>query len=266
MNRNRDGEAQAVTESAASPPGSAVSGPTLGAGAVALGLALSPEQEALFARFQAELLDWNQRMNLTAITEPEEICVRHFLDSLSAAAAFPKALQEGQVGARLIDVGAGAGLPGIPLAIAFPRLTVVLLEATQKKCRFLDHVLQTLPLPNATVLCGRAEEIGQRVGDRAAFDLAIARGVAPLATLVELCLPLLRIGGRLIAPKKLGIEHEVAVAQTAIRTLGGRLAMPVRVQVPGLDEARQLIIVEKVRPTPAAYPRRPGLPAKLPLT
>jgi 16S rRNA (guanine527-N7)-methyltransferase len=218
----------------------------LASGARELGVSLTAEQIGGFARYTQELLDWNRRMNLTAITEPRDVEIRHFLDSLTAVTALAPDVRDGGKVVTLLDVGAGAGLPGIPLAIVRPNLRVMLLEATQKKCRFLDHVRQTLALPNLTVVCGRAEELAHRPDLRAGFDVVVARAVAPLATLVELCLPFVTIGGQLVAFKKVHIEAEVAAASRAIRQLGGRLARPVKA-------------------TPPAYPRRPGLPAKAPL-
>ena len=236
----------------------------LAAGAAELGIGLTPEQVEQFRVFQAELIDWNQRMNLTSIVEPREIEIRHFLDSLTVLAGLYDSPALGQA-ARLIDVGSGAGLPGIPLAIVVPTLRVTLLEATQKKCRFLDHIVDTLDLPNAEVRCGRAEELAHLPDLRAAFNVAVVRAVGGLAALVEMCLPFLRVGGRMIAQKKLGVENEVVAATRAVATLGGRLAPPIVVRVPFLDERRQLIVVEKVRPSPSAYPRRPGRPATSPL-
>lgn len=237
----------------------------LRAGARELGLDLTDAQIAQFDRYQAELIDWNQRMNLTAITEPAAIQSRHFLDSLSVLQALPETGRAGAAPVKLIDVGAGAGFPGIPLAIVCPSLRVTLLEATQKKCRFLDHVVNTLGLSNVTSICGRSEEIARRPDQRESYDLAVARALAPLPVLAEFCLPFLRIGGRLIAPKKRGIEVEVSAASRAIKLLGGQLEPPFLVRIPILDEERQLIVIEKARPTPSTYPRRPGTPAKTPL-
>ncbi|MGH2457407.1 MAG: 16S rRNA (guanine(527)-N(7))-methyltransferase RsmG [Chloroflexota bacterium] len=220
---------------------------------------------AEFGEFQRALLDWNQRANLTSITEPADVQVKHFLDSLTVLTGLPEAVRLGMGPAALLDVGAGAGFPGLPLAIVRPLLDVTLLEATQKKCRFLEHIVAVLGLPNVDVLGGRAEELAREPARREAYDVVVARAVASLAALAELCLPFVKIGGRMIAPKKVGIESEVAAAGRAIGLLGGRLAVPIIVRVPFLDEARQLIVVEKVRPTPTRYPRRPGLPAKLPL-
>lgn len=234
-------------------------------GARALDITLSSQQVTLFLRYQDAILDWNQRMNLTSIVEPAEVQVKHFLDSFTVLAALPEAVRDGKKAARLLDVGAGAGLPGIPLAMIRPKLDVVLLEATQKKCRFLDHAVELLGLENARVVCGRVEEVAHQTDQRGSYDFVVARAVGTLAVLVELGLPLLRVGGRLIALKKLGIESELAAATRAIAVVGGRLVPAVAVTVPILDEPRQLVVVEKVRATPRAYPRRPGLPSRSPL-
>lgn len=238
---------------------------TLASGAAEMGILLSPEQLGQFGAFQRTLIDWNQRMNLTSITEPTEIQVKHFLDSLTILVALAEPVRRGELVARLLDVGAGAGLPGIPLAIALPLLQVTLLEATQKKCRFLDHLTAVLGLPNVVVMCGRAEDLAHRHDLRGAYDVVVARAVAPLAALAELCLPFARIGGRVIAPKKLGIEPELVAASRAITILGGKLEPPIVVRLPIANEERQLVVVKKVRATPAQYPRRPGVPAKSPL-
>lgn len=234
-------------------------------GAKRLGITLTDVHVDRFARFQEILLDWNQRINLTAITDPTDVQVRHFLDSLTVLRALPEPVRTGQQTARLIDVGTGAGLPGIPLAIVQENLSVVLLEATQKKCRFLEHVIADLKLSNARVVCGRAEEIAHLPEHRASYDFVVARAVASLATLAELCLPLARTGGEVVALKKLGVEDELRSSTKAISTLGGKLLAPVIVTVPVIEEDRQLVRIAKVRPSPAQYPRRPGVPAKSPL-
>jgi 16S rRNA (guanine527-N7)-methyltransferase len=234
-------------------------------GAAELGLRLETAQLERFLRYEAILLDWNQRLNLTAITAPTEVEVKHFLDSLTPIVALRSAAPEDAAAGRLLDVGAGAGFPGIPLAIAFPTLRVSLLEATGKKCRFLEHVVGELGLANVDVHCGRAEELGHDVRLRARFDFVIARAVAALPALAELTLPFARVSGRVIALKTLDVEDEVRQAAHALKVLGGRPATSLVVQVPGLREPRRLIIVEKVRATPSAYPRRPGIPAKTPL-
>jgi 16S rRNA (guanine527-N7)-methyltransferase len=234
-------------------------------GAAKLDIRLSPNQCSQFAAFMGLLIDWNERINLTSITEPREIQIRHFLDSLTVVDALAPGVRAGEQPATLLDVGAGAGFPGIPLAIVLPRVAVALLEATQKKCRFLEYVVHDLGLPNVDVHCGRAEELGHRDDLREAFDVVVARAVAPLATLAELCLPFARVGGRFIAQKTRGIDAEIRAAQRAIPLLGGQMVRPIDIVLPIADEPRLLVVIEKVRPTPAPYPRRPGVPAKSPL-
>ncbi|HLZ08631.1 MAG TPA: 16S rRNA (guanine(527)-N(7))-methyltransferase RsmG [Chloroflexota bacterium] len=226
---------------------------------------LTEAQLAQFDRFRVELLDWNTRINLTSIIDPVAIQSRHFLDSLTALAALTGGGRHSEVRGRIVDVGSGPGIPGIPLAIVLPLARVTLVEATQKKCRFLDHAVGTLGLMNVEVICGRSEEVAARSDRRELFDVAIARALAPLPTLVELCLPFVRVGGKLIAMKKLGIEDEVQRAQIVVAVLGGRLLPPIQVRVPILDELRQLVVVEKIKQTPRGFPRRAGLAGKAPI-
>jgi 16S rRNA (guanine527-N7)-methyltransferase len=234
-------------------------------GAATLGFELTPEQLERFGRYAAELLDWNTRMNLTAIEERSEVERRHFLDSLTVAAALPRKVVTHRAEVSLLDVGAGAGFPGVPLAIVLSDLRVSLLEATQKKCRFLEHARLVLDLPNVSVTCGRAEELAHTPAHRERYDVVTARAVAPLTTLAELCLPFVRIGGRFVAMKKTGIDPEIDAASYAIRTLGGRVKELIPVHVPEIGEQRLLVVVEKLTRTPRGYPRRAGVPAKSPL-
>ncbi|HEY83399.1 MAG TPA: 16S rRNA (guanine(527)-N(7))-methyltransferase RsmG [Dehalococcoidia bacterium] len=234
----------------------------LAAGAGKLGLSLTGQQLAQFEIYYQELVAYNQRMNLTAITEYEEVQLKHFLDSLSVVLALEPPLGEGF---SLIDVGSGAGLPGIPLKIALPELKLVLLEATAKKAAFLRHVKDKLGLDEVEVVCGRAEDIAHEAGYREQFTLVVSRAVARLATLVELALPFCAPGGRFIAQKKGDITREVADAARAIELVGGELREIKGVDLEELADARWLVIIDKVAPTPQQYPRRPGIPAKRPL-
>lgn len=220
-------------------------------------------QVAQFARYAELLAEWNERVNLTAIADPEGIVVKHFLDSLSVLAALDPISRDEL---RLIDVGTGAGFPGMALAIMRPRWQVTLLEATRKKVDFLALVAQELGLTNVATLWGRAEEMGQAREQREKYDAAVARAVAELPVLAEYCLPFVQVGGRWVAQKGARVEEEVQGARNALGQLGGRLLGVEEVTVPGLEEeARALVIVEKVRPTPATFPRRPGTPSKRPL-
>jgi 16S rRNA (guanine527-N7)-methyltransferase len=225
-----------------------------------LGEELSPQQAAAFERYAAELVEWNQRFNLTTITDPAAIQARHFLDSLSCWLALRKAPP-----ARLIDVGAGAGFPGLALKILRPELRLTLLESTAKKASFLEHVVQVLGLTDVTVLAERAEEAGQAPTHREQYDWAVARAVAPLPVLAEYLLPFVRVGGGMLAQKAKGAQEEVDAATNAFAKLGGEFEELMPVQVPELDEERWLVVVRKVAATPLAYPRRAGMPSKRPL-
>ncbi|MEP7285434.1 MAG: 16S rRNA (guanine(527)-N(7))-methyltransferase RsmG [Chloroflexota bacterium] len=225
-----------------------------------LGLELTAEQQQTFERYAHEIVTWNERVNLTAITEPLAIEMRHFLDSLSI-------LKVTQMPAnlRVIDVGAGAGLPGVPLKIVCPQIALTLLEATGKKTTFLEHVISQLGLTNTKVVNARAEEAGQNPTHREQYDLVLARSVAHLPILAEYLLPLCRVGGRCIAMKGESAAAEVGLAENAIRVLGGRFTQLTAVELPHVAETHYLIVIEKVAATPYHYPRKPGLPSKKPL-
>lgn len=222
---------------------------------------LSPAQRAQFERYLDLLLTWNRRVNLTAITEPRDIYIKHFLDALVLVPLIEMRLTP----QRLIDVGSGAGFPGAPLAIARPTWQVVLLEATRKKVRFLEVLVAELGLRNVSVCWGRAEEVAHDPAHREQYDVAVARALAPLPTLLELSLPFVRPGGYLLAPKGPNPHAEVAAAGRALDVLGGTIQEIVPVQVPLLEEPRTVIVVHKQHQTPAVYPRPPGRPAKRPL-
>ena len=241
---------------------------TLADGARALGIRLSDDQLDAFQTYYEMLVAWNARVNLTRIAEYEAVQTKHFLDSLSCLAAIRRypALSAGlEAGLRAIDVGSGAGFPGLPLKIACPALRLTLLEATGKKTAFLQAVVERLGLSEVTVVTARAEEAGQDAAHREGYDLVLARALADMAVLAELSLPLARVGGWVVAQKGGDPAAEVAAAQKAIKLLGGRLAEVLPVAVPGLEAARHLVVLEKVGATPPGYPRRPGLPAKRPL-
>jgi 16S rRNA (guanine527-N7)-methyltransferase len=231
------------------------------AGAREWGLELTAEQVQAFELYYRELVAWNERVNLTAITGYEEVQVKHFLDSLSCS----QALAGLPAGERCIDIGTGAGFPGLPLKIAFPRMRLTVLESTGKKAVFLEHIVAELGLSGVDVFRGRAEEAGREPGFRESFDAALARAVATLPVLVEYALPLVKVGGVFVAQKGSEVQEEVEAARGAMTLLGGELAEVRAVDVPGLDAARHLVVVAKVAPTPDKYPRRPGIPAKRPL-
>ncbi len=225
-----------------------------------LGIHLTPQQQEALAIYKRELLAWNKRVNLTAIRDPKTVETKHFLDSLSClrVTGCPPGL-------RLIDVGTGAGFPGLVLKIACPSWRVTLVEAVGKKAAFCQHMVNLLGLKEVEVLHARAEELGHAPAHREAYDWAVARAVARLPILAEYLLPLVRVGGRMLAQKGETGPAEAQEAEYAIRVLGGELERVVPVAVPGVAEDRYLIVVHKVAPTPAQYPRRPGIPAKRPL-
>ncbi len=225
------------------------------------GLSLNSDQLQAFENYRQTLLEWNQRVNLTGITDPTEIVSKHFLDSLSVYQAMSKIPRP----FSLIDVGSGAGFPGLPLKIALPDIRLTLLESTAKKTTFLNHVVEILGLSDVIVLTARAEEAGQHHDHRQRYDVAVARAVAALPILVEYTLPLVKIGGMVILQKGQNPTAEVKAAAQAIGILGGKVQQIMPVTVPNLDAERHFVIIEKKRPTPPLYPRRPGLPAKQPL-
>jgi 16S rRNA (guanine527-N7)-methyltransferase len=231
-------------------------------GAQEWGLTLTPSQVEAFRLYYEQLLIWNERINLTSITAYEEVQVKHFLDSLSCLQVVDTAAPE----ARCIDIGAGAGFPGLPLKIVRPSLRLTLLESVGKKARFLGHVVEALGLRETDVVQGRAEELGRDPGYREVFDVALARAVAPMAVLVEYALPLVRVGGIFVAQKGADIQDEIESAGPAIELLGGELREIRPVWLPGSETARHLVVVQKMAPIEAKYPRRPGIPAKRPIT
>jgi len=232
-------------------------------GAKQLGLSLTPEQVRQFQLYYEELVEWNKKVNLTAITAYEEVQTKHFLDSLSLMPAL-KDEAWAKENFSLLDVGTGAGVPGLPLKILLPGISLVLLESVAKKTAFLQHLVSRLELDNVEILTGRAEDMAHMENCRERFDLAVSRAVGRLSTIAELTLPFCREGGLFIAHKKGEIEEEISQARQAIDTLGGRLREVKEVNVEGL-ELHSLIIIEKTGPTPLRYPRRAGMPAKRPL-
>jgi 16S rRNA (guanine527-N7)-methyltransferase len=226
-----------------------------------LGLELGLEFQRAFSLYADELLAWNEHVNLTAITAPEDIEMRHFLDSLSVSLAVPFT-----PGLKVIDIGTGAGFPGLPLRLIYPHIELALLEATAKKTEFLKHIVNRLKLANVRIITARAEETGQDLNERERFDVALARAVAQLPVLAEYLLPLCKIGGRCVALKGETAAAESQQAEHALRVLGGRVEKIISVELPQVPETHFLVVIEKVAATPPQYPRRPGIPSKRPLS
>jgi 16S rRNA (guanine527-N7)-methyltransferase len=225
-----------------------------------LGLHLSRSQLSALALYEHELLGWNTRFNLTAIRDPEEVHTKHFLDSLTCLLA----MRETPLG-RLIDVGTGAGFPGIPLKIMLPKTQLTLVESVGKKAEFCRHVVKILDLEGVEVVQVRAEVIGQDPDHRERYDWAVARAVAILPVLAEYLLPLVRVGGSMLAMKGESGPAEAHSAEHALKVLGGHLRQLLPVTLPGVAEERYLVVIDKVAATPMAYPRKVGIPAKRPL-
>ncbi|MDQ5824959.1 MAG: 16S rRNA (guanine(527)-N(7))-methyltransferase RsmG [Chloroflexota bacterium] len=241
-------------------------------GARQLGFTLSPRQLDQFQLYYDTLVDWNSRMNLTAITDYDLVQVRHFLDSLTVAAALLSDLREGKPPIeapppdfRVIDIGTGAGFPGVPLKIVWPQISLTLNDSIGKKTTFLQELARVLDLSAVEVVTARAEELGQDKLHRQRYDLVTARAVSALPVLCEYCLPLARVGGRLLAPKKGDISQELSEGKRAARLLGGQLAKTYPFVLPGDEEPRAVISVRKTAPTPPGYPRRVGLAKTKPL-
>ena len=230
--------------------------------AAELGVGLGPTQLDLFQAYYEALIDWNQRVNLTAVTGYEEVQIKHFADSLAVLLALADDLGERP---SLVDIGSGAGFPGLPLKIARPAWRVVLVESKRKKTVFLEHIIDQLGLQETDVVWARAEEIGRDPAYREQFDIAVARAVADLAVLVEYALPLLRVGGRFIVQKGADPSDELRAAAKPIDVLGGAYHSTVAYRLPAFDAPLHLVVIEKVSPTPEKYPRRPGMPAKRPI-
>jgi 16S rRNA (guanine527-N7)-methyltransferase len=224
------------------------------------GLTLTPRQMSALQTYGQELAVWNQRHNLTAIQDPEKVRVKHFLDSLSAYLAIRDTATE-----RVIDVGTGAGFPGLPLKILCPNIQLTLVESVGKKVQFCQHIVDKLGLTGVNVLQERAEILGQKDEHRERYDWAMARAVAVMPVLLEYLLPLVQVGGRVLAMKGESAPAEAQTAEQAARILGGHLQQLIPVTLPGVVDQRFLVIVNKIAATPEQYPRRVGIPGKRPL-
>ncbi len=231
-------------------------------GAEELELNLDDGQIERFRVHYRELVDWNQRMNLTAIVDYQEAQVKHFLDSLTIAMVIP---EDVKANGRLVDIGSGGGFPGMPLKVAFPGMHVTVVDSVSKKAGFMNHLAQTLGLDGFEVCAGRAEDLAQDSRLRESFDVVVSRGVAAMPILMELTLPYCRVGGIVVTMKKGSFSSEVEASLHAMDVLGGGIRETRSVDTDGLRDGRALVVVEKLKPTPTKFPRRPGLPAKHPL-
>lgn len=224
------------------------------------GAPLTEKQVKAFEVFEAELMSWNEKFNLTAIRDAEGIRIKHFLDSLTCLQVMKPLHNE-----RIIDVGTGAGFPGIPLKIINPGLKLTLVESVGKKAGFCRHMVETLHLDNVEVLTLRAEEVGRLPNHRAQYDWALARAVASLPILSEYLIPLLKIGGHMLAQKGESAHAEAQASDNALKLLGAQLQKIDKITLPGVVDERFLVVIKKTAATPAAYPRTIGIPAKKPL-
>ena len=226
----------------------------------ALGIILTDTQKEQFDKFYELLVEWNKVMNLTGITDYEEVNEKHFVDSVSLV----KAINIEKVD-TVIDIGTGAGFPGIPLKIAFPHLKVVLLDSLKKRINFLNAVINELGLKDIKTIHGRAEDYAKQAEHREQFDICVSRAVANLSTLSEYCIPYVKVGGMFIPYKSGEIDEEVQQAKKAIHILGGKLDEVIKFQLPDTEINRSFVKINKIQNTTKKYPRKAGLPAKEPL-
>lgn len=229
-----------------------------------LSITLSGEQKQQFLTYYEYLVEKNKVMNLTAITEYEEVITKHFLDSLAVVKTSCFKPEE-LAGKRLIDIGTGAGFPGIPLKIAFPKLEILLLDSLNKRINFLNEVTEMLGLTKINAVHGRAEDYAKQKEYRESFDFCVSRAVANLSTLSEYCIPFVKQGGCFISYKSGSVDQELIQAEKAVKILGGQREEVVRFSLADTDMDRSFVVIRKAKPTPKKYPRKAGLPSKEPL-
>jgi len=232
-------------------------------GAQKMGINLHKEQIKKFSRYLELLAQWNQKINLTSLKTPQEIIIKHFLDSISCIKVINKYMNI--EGTSIIDVGTGAGFPGMPIKIVCPSISLSLLEARKKKTIFLEKIIEEINFQKVEVINGRAEAFGKCSDYRQKYDIVLSRAVALLSTLSEYCLPLVRVGGLFVAQKGRSYREEIDKALKAVQFLGGELIGVENVRIPFINQERHLLIIKKTKDTPSKYPRKEGLPQKRPL-
>ena len=223
-----------------------------------IGIELNKSQINKLYEYMNLLLDWNEKINLTAITEPNEVILKHFVDSLSIQKYIDK-------NSKMIDVGTGAGFPGIPISIVNNNVEIILLDSLNKRINFLNEVINKLDLDNVKTIHSRVEDAGKEKNHREIYDIATSRAVAPLNVLLEYLLPLVKVGGKCICMKGSSIKEEIENAENAIKILGGEIEKIDEIVLPDSDIKRNIIIIKKVKETPFKYPRKAGIPSKEPI-
>ncbi|MGN7424823.1 16S rRNA (guanine(527)-N(7))-methyltransferase RsmG [Cytobacillus praedii] len=226
----------------------------------AKGISLSPQQIQQYETYYSTLVEWNEKMNLTAITDKHEVYLKHFYDSITAAFYF-----DFKQPIHICDVGAGAGFPSLPIKIAFPELHVTIVDSLNKRIGFLEHLSNQLGLKNVQFIHDRAETFGQKKEHRETYDVVTARAVARLSVLSELCLPLVKVGGTFVAMKGASAKEELEAGKKAIAVLGGKLEQSYSFTLPQEESERNILIIKKEKSTPKKYPRKPGTPNKTPI-